>query len=274
MNILITGASGFLGSILIKKLINYECILYCLSTKDNISNNNINVKFIRWKFGEEATFIEKLNIDVCLHLAHDFTNNTGDEDTIIGTCNLIHYLHSIKIHKQIYISSITSISSAKSKYGQSKYIIERIIKKYDTIIIRPGLIVGDGGLFRSLNKKNPTFMFFKFIPDINFPIPYIIDSFLINFISDLIFNNKNKIMCASNEYNLFNCDVDDFKNLLQLNNIYKENYYLISIPVNMIILFFKIIKFLNIKFPFKVDQFNSLLDFRNINHLSSVKNKL
>ena len=48
---------------------------------------------------------------------------------------------------QIFLSSISSRADAASEYGRTKYRIERFFLEAGETVLRPGLVIGNGGLF-------------------------------------------------------------------------------------------------------------------------------
>ena len=50
----------------------------------------------------------------------------------------------------VFLSSISARPDAQSAYGMHKYALEMMLAGNDALIMRPGLVVGDGGLIRSL----------------------------------------------------------------------------------------------------------------------------
>jgi len=160
MNILLTGASGYLGSYLHQNLIKNN-IVYTLSK----SNANINCD-LRLEIPKFTN-----NFDLVIHSAGKAHTNPMNETEIadffninvLGTKNLLNGLSKYNLPKQlVFISSVSVYGHVKGEninekhpllaedpYGKSKIEAEKIIidwcNKYNVIytILRLPLVVGD-----------------------------------------------------------------------------------------------------------------------------------
>lgn len=159
---LITGATGFIGSILAEELSDSSPIL--LSRKAIISENTSYLKY-DMQDSLDSIIEPKIKINNVFHLAHDYSNkiNNGKNINISGLEDIVKFCRA-RGAKLIYTSSFMAIS-AKNIYGKTKLECEEIVKSYkNSIIIRPPVVIdGEGGIFATLNKL------FKYSPI--FPIP-------------------------------------------------------------------------------------------------------
>jgi len=159
---LITGAPGFIGSILAKKLSESSPIL--LSRKATMSENTSYLEY-EMQDSLDSVIEPKIKINNVFHLAHDYSNKiiNGKNINISGLEDIVKFCRA-RGAKLIYISSFMAIS-AKTIYGKTKLECEEIVKSYEnSIIIRPSVVIdSEGGVFGTLNKL------FKYSPI--FPIP-------------------------------------------------------------------------------------------------------
>lgn len=82
-------------------------------------------------------------IDIFIHCAYV----KGEEQlNINGTKNYLSAARKAGVSKSIFISSMAAHSGALSAYGKQKYQLEKEFLGNDAIV-RPGLVIGDGGLF-------------------------------------------------------------------------------------------------------------------------------
>ena len=168
MYCLVTGAAGFIGINLCKKLIEYG---YNVIGIDNCINNspdelletceNENFCFYKFDFAiNKKTSIFK-NIDIIYHLGgmsgvreSILHPNTWFENNVIGTFNILENARRYKTKKVVIISSSASVGNAKlpiheelplkpiSPYGASKGFKELYASAYyhsyniDTAILR------------------------------------------------------------------------------------------------------------------------------------------
>lgn len=178
MNILITGATGFLGGYLIRELSSQFENIYVVSRKEQISKFNIypNVKILKGDITqldvlslEESEKIKLLGtIDVVLHAAalYDLSASYSEcfLQNVVGTQNILHLLKGMKNLKAFYYISTIAVGDPdvyfldenqlpkRQKFGDSysetKYLAEQVVRdnvndRFVTRIIRPGIIIGD-----------------------------------------------------------------------------------------------------------------------------------
>ena len=161
MRILLTGASGFIGSYLARKLngIHYELIRISKTRKGFIKCDITNKK-------EVMEFIFKNKIGIIIHLAPHIPINKNDrkktyETNVTGTKNILEAAEKSKIKGLIYVSSMGVYGKPKSipiketqkpqpidYYGLTKLkaekLCERFSKKFNIIILRYAGVYGYG----------------------------------------------------------------------------------------------------------------------------------
>ena len=127
MKILLTGCSGFLGSNLARKLLNFNHNLFCLKRK---SSNLWRVKdiqhLISWFNLEEINFeklFQKNEIDYVIHCATDYGRNDIDPINLINInliipLKLVHY--ASKNNVSCFINTDTILDKRINSYTMSK----------------------------------------------------------------------------------------------------------------------------------------------------------
>ena len=178
MNILVTGATGFIGKNLVRCLVKNNPKIRCLIRKTSKEVDIDYLKKIKVQlFYGDITKKETLNgcfdnIDVVYHLAGmlgDF--NTAKEDYykihVLGTKNL---LKLCKKQKFIYCSSAGVLGpvtngdelrklNPTNVYEKTKAEAEKLVRKYENyVILRPEFVYGPYdshvlNLFKAINKK-------------------------------------------------------------------------------------------------------------------------
>lgn len=169
MNIIITGAFGFVGSNISKNLFqNIDCNLIAIDIYEK--RDHLYKYFYNW---DQLEKIEWNKIDVIIHLAgkaHDTRNNTDNATYFKINTDLtkiiFEYFKKSSAYKFIFFSSVKAAADSvieseltenitpcpKGPYGESKLKAEEyIIKNFDTnirdkfyYILRPSMIHGPG----------------------------------------------------------------------------------------------------------------------------------
>jgi nucleoside-diphosphate-sugar epimerase len=167
MNILVTGGCGYIGTILIKKLLDLGYKVISIDTQwfGNYLPRHKNLKNLKLDIRD----IEKLslkNIDSIIHLASisndpmaEVDKNLSWETSVLGTELLMRQAMKYKIKRIIYASSGSVYGIKKEKkvheklslkpislYNKVKMSTERVILSYknkiDVFILRPATVCG------------------------------------------------------------------------------------------------------------------------------------
>jgi NADH dehydrogenase len=106
-----------------------------------------------WSFDSELDIRDLDRIDCAIHLAHDFNGVDGARKTYEGTLRNIRLLLNADVKRQIFFSSYSAGAHATSLYGRTKYEIEKkILLLKGVSVVRPGLVIGDGGIYGRIKK--------------------------------------------------------------------------------------------------------------------------
>jgi nucleoside-diphosphate-sugar epimerase len=82
-------------------------------------------------------------MDVVIHCAYDFTPGTRRKN-VEGTRAWFAAAAAQGARLQVLLSSYSARADADSEYGQTKFEMERTFQT----VLRPGLVMGDGGLYQ------------------------------------------------------------------------------------------------------------------------------
>ena len=151
MKILIFGASGFIGSHLARHFASLGHIVVCFCRKAIVQG--IEGECHPWSLGDQLNDLAIKDADCALHLAHDFDGTKGAEKTLMGTIDSVLKLRQTGVGRQIVFSSYSAGPHASSLYGRTKSALEKRLHSVDgVIIVRPGLVLGNGGLYGRISK--------------------------------------------------------------------------------------------------------------------------
>lgn len=151
MRILITGASGFIGSHLVSIATARGLEVVALSRSGGVPGPG--VQMFSWSFGQSLPESVSRKLDCVVHLAHDFAGEEGARRTIESTLAVARQLHRAGVRRQLFFSSFSAGEHAASLYGRTKFAIEQgFTEMLEAVIVRPGLVLGDGGIYGRIRR--------------------------------------------------------------------------------------------------------------------------
>jgi NADH dehydrogenase len=143
MRVFISGIRGFLGRHLARHL--SECGYQVAGTTTRIEQVDAGERIFPWRFGSDVSQDWLRGTDIVIHCAHDFAGSL--DSNLSGTRALVTAARAARVPRQIFISSLSARADAESQYGRTKFTIEQRLAGADLLIVRPGTIIGGGGLF-------------------------------------------------------------------------------------------------------------------------------
>ncbi len=166
MNILLTGANGYIGQRLIPVLLEQGHSLYCcvrnkIRFEAEHLHEQVKIEEIDFLQPAEDAALPK-DIDAAYYLIHSMSGDTKNFDEAEATCaeNFIRLLAPTKVQQIIYLSGISNATKL-SKHLSSRLQVEEILAKSNIplSILRAGIIVGSGSasfeIIRDLVEKLP-----------------------------------------------------------------------------------------------------------------------
>ena len=156
MNILITGANGFLGKKVTKKLLDDGHYVRALVIPEEdctyLAGFGTSIDIVRGDLTKPETLKGVMHdIEVVIHLAAIL--NCPDEKLNMlinfeGTKNIADLAEKAGVERFVFTSSMTATSPKPNAYGLSKKLAEEHLrkKKFLSVIIRPTLLYGKEGI--------------------------------------------------------------------------------------------------------------------------------
>ena len=178
LKILVSGAAGFIGSKICKKLIEQKYTVFGIDDLSNGKKKNIpnKVKFLKLDLSKKNSIKKIPRCDIIFHLAGQSSGEKSFDSPIIdlekntiSTLNLIEYGIKNKCSKIIYASSMSVYGNSLNKkfdenskinpiscYGVSKITSEKYIKvfskKLPYVIFRMFNVYGSGQNMKDLRQ--------------------------------------------------------------------------------------------------------------------------
>ena len=182
MKVIVTGSNSVIGEHLCKKLSELGADVLMLGGRSSDL----------WKLGEILP--SHIKADFLIHLAHDRVSSLSENLTNgYLLCNSF-------VGRKIFLSTLSAHSSAVSKYGRSKFSLEKVFLEAGGIVLRAGYVYGAEGL--GISGKLNTLV--RKLPIV--PIPYMGESVfyeshlddLVNEILSSMEQTESKIIFAAN----------------------------------------------------------------------------
>lgn len=221
MNILLTGANGYIGMRLIPQLLGLgHNIICCVRDAERLSLDKETkklVKIIEVDFLEEPDVsVFPKNIDIAYYLIHSMTSSTKDFDSLEeqSAKNFNTYMAATSVKQVIYLSGIVNEKNLSKHLWSRKNVEETLYEgQYNLTVLKAAIIVGSGSssfeIIRDLCEKLPFMITPKWVLTKSQPIA-IRD--VINFLIGAIGNEK----CYNNSFDIGGPNVLTYKQMMQL----------------------------------------------------------
>lgn len=147
----ITGASGFIGKHLCKHFANAGWNVLALQ---RTANNSSQARTTVIPYSIEEELSPELNAANCIiHAAYITAQDDRDayNKNVIGAQRLLKWAEQDARRRVVFLSSLSALDDATSIYGQQKFHIQQLFG-VPHMVIKPGLVLGEGGLFGEMKK--------------------------------------------------------------------------------------------------------------------------
>jgi uncharacterized protein YbjT (DUF2867 family) len=237
MNILITGATGYIGKRLIPLLVNDGHNIICpvrdKKRAENYYKEQKNITLIEADF-LDANSLNKIpkNIDAAYYLIHSMSNSAKEFHVLEEKCafNFKRFAETTKIKQVIYLSGITN-DTKLSKHLLSRKNVENTLSSsnYALTTFKAGIIVGSGSssfeIIRDLVEKLPAMIAPKWLNTKTQPLS-------IRDVLAFLHKALGKKELYNTSYDIFGPEVLTYKTmLLQFAEVRKLKRWILTVPV-------------------------------------------
>jgi nucleoside-diphosphate-sugar epimerase len=217
-----------------------------------------------WSLGDPPEESMFRKVDVLVHCAHDFSRGAMHRN-IDGTLALANAARRAGVGRQVFVSSLSARADATSDYGRAKYETERVLLDRGDTVVRPGTVVGKGGLFgkmAALIREKPVL---PLVDGGNVEMTVIGITDLCRAIEAILGRTEPR------EYNLFYADRPRMKDLLvRLRERLGRKTVFIPVPGWMLLAPLAILRWLHIPTPVDVDNLKGYMKSREMVHASNL----
>lgn len=144
--VLVTGGGGFIGSALLRGFGERGWrAIGCGPRRPPSNRSQWRAYDLGWRQLPDELFD---GVDVVVHAAYakrDYERN------VAGTLLLSDRASRCGVKRFVFLSSLAAHPKALSSYGKQKYELERILGDRGALVVRPGLVIGSGGLFGAMS---------------------------------------------------------------------------------------------------------------------------
>ncbi|MGC6429458.1 MAG: SDR family oxidoreductase [Jejuia sp.] len=237
MNVLVTGATGYIGKRLIPFLLNQGHTVVCV-VRDRLRADKSyaeeeNVYVIEADFLKPETLKNiPIKIDVAYYLIHSMSNSSKDFESLEEKCaiNFKNYIENTNTKQVIYLSGITN-EDVLSKHLRSRKNVEGYLKSdhYALTIFKAGIIVGSGSssfeIIRDLVEKLPFMIAPKWLNTKTQPLA-------VRDVLAFLYRAAGNEAVYNKTYDVFGPEIITYKEmLLQFAEVRGLKRYILTVPV-------------------------------------------
>jgi nucleoside-diphosphate-sugar epimerase len=150
--VIITGATGFLGSALVKSFKQDGGRVIAL-VRNAHKYRTAGVEYMEYDLAKPFDTSVFAGANYLVHTAYEKYDNKHPDalkTNLEAAKRLLSASRQYKLKRNIFISSMSAHSGAESIYGKQKLAVEKLFKGPDCTIIRSGLIMGKGGMVKQM----------------------------------------------------------------------------------------------------------------------------
>jgi uncharacterized protein YbjT (DUF2867 family) len=235
MNILITGANGYIGQRLIQVLLPAGHNLYCCvrnRERFETEHQHPNIHIVEIDFLQPGNCMLPKEIDVAFYLIHSLAAATNSFQKQEETCthNFNTLITNTAAQQIIYLGGIVN-EEVLSQHLSSRLAVEKILQSNSipVTVLRAGIIVGSGSasfeIIRDITEKLPVMITPKWLNTKCQPIAV---RNVLQFLTGVMLKKET----YNNIYDIGGPEVLSYKQmLLQFGQVRKLKRYIVTLPV-------------------------------------------
>lgn len=261
--VVITGANGFLGSVLVAYFSKKGWNVRGLVRNPSVFKSSDNVTYLEYDLAKNVDLSQIF--DGATHLVHTAyakytTRNTDARDiNTRGSKRLVDAGKKHGLIEMVFISTMSAHEGATSVYGQQKLTIEEYFLKAGGVVLRCGLIIGRGGILEEMSRFMRSWHTVPLIAGGKQPLQIVAISDLARVI-DVVLSKQQ-----SGRYVIATPSVYSYKSFYKaLANALHVRIVFIHIPYNLLLGLFKIAAVLHLPLGLGEDNLRGLQQLRSM----------
>lgn len=149
--IVITGANGFIGRHLVRHFDEAGWTVRALVHRVPEAQR-LGVEYRQWQLGDPlGTALD--GAGALIHAASvPYDRDDASRTNVEGSARLLAESRGAGVGRVVFLSSMSARLGAISQYGKDKQQIASTFDSPTELVVRPGLVLGDGGLFHRLRR--------------------------------------------------------------------------------------------------------------------------
>lgn len=260
--IAITGANGFLGSALVDHFASKGWQVVALVRQPDQFPPSPHTAYVEYSLTKPLPSAILRNVDYLVHTAYIQQAKGVDALTlnITGAKALLQASRSHNIKRNVFISSMSAHDQAVSAYGRQKLAIEKLFNTSADVSLRPGLIIGNGGIVAKMAGFMKTRHMVPIIDGGQQPLQVIYIKDLVMAIEQALLEQTQNVLTVANPR------VYTYKRFYQqLARRLKVRVVFIPVPFILLLLILKLVRFLHVPVNFNEDNLLGLKHLRSVN---------
>ena len=260
MNIFLTGVGGFLGSYLAAHWAASGNEVYGASRSAAVVPGLRRI--VPFLLGAAIDPEDLAGMDIVVHLAYD--RKAGIAVNVEGTKLVYAAARAAGVPRQVFVSSYSARPESIAEYGRLKRELETYFLDRGESIVRPGLVIGNGGLFLRNMRKILTTPVMPLLDAGRDLIPVVA-------VEDLTAAMTILLARPMGAYNLFNPELVTMRRFIEtINHAGEHRVVYINIPLSWATGLLSLSEKLRIKLPVDADNLRALKQNQECIHRSDL----